>query len=157
MHVLDNNIIISGIESEVTPTYLTSAISATDTSLQVNDASAFHKIINGTAISASNVGYLKINDEVMSYSAISNDGKTITVYERGVSGTAVTQADESVVECYNLDGIPLTELNKTHTALQSPTLDSYDLVTTSIAIQGIKSGGNNIIASQNIQLSLIHI
>ena len=155
MHDLDNNVIISGIESEVTPTYLTSAIAAGDTSLQVNDASAFHKIINGVAISASNVAYIKINDEIMSYSAISNDGKTITVYERGVSGTAVTQADESIVECYNLDGIPLTELNKTHTALQTPTLDSYDLVTTSIAIQGIKSGGSSILASQNIQYEYV--
>ena len=66
--------------------------------------------------SASNLGYIKINDEIMSYSAISSNGKTITVNERGLDGTtAVAHADDTVVKCYNLDGIPLIELNKTHT------------------------------------------
>ena len=56
----------------------------------------------------------------MSYS-ISSDNQTITINERGLaSTTAVTHADESIVECYNLDGIPLTEINKTHTGILNP-------------------------------------
>ena len=111
MHDLNNNVVISGIVSEVSDTYLTSSISASDTAINVNDATAFHRIINGTAISTTNVGYIKIGDEIMSYSAISSNGKTITVHERGLDGTtAVAHADESVVKCYNLDGIPLTEI-----------------------------------------------
>ena len=156
MHDLDNNVIITGVISEVSDTYLTSSISATDTSINVNDASAFHKIINGGAISASNVGYIQIGGEVMSYSAISSNGKTITVHERGVDGTTgVAHADETVVKCYNLDGIPLTEINKTHAAIQSPSLDTYDLATSSIARLGIKSGGNNIVATQNVQYEIL--
>ena len=156
MHDLDNNVEIVGIASEVSDTYLTSSISAADTSIQVNDATAFHTIINGGAVGVSNLGYIKIEDEIMSYSAISNDGKTITVYERGLVGTdAVTHSDDSFVECYNLDGIPLTELNKTHTGIMSPTLDSYELSTNSIARLGIKSGGNQIVASQNIQYEVL--
>ena len=78
----------------------------------------------------------------MSYSAISSDNKTITINERGLDGTtAVTHADESIVECYNLDGIPLTEINKTHTGILNPTLDSYELSTSSIARLGIVGGG----------------
>ena len=100
---------------------MTASISATDTSVSVSDAAAFHKIINGGAIGGSNVGYIKIGDEIMSYSAISSDNKTITINERGLaSTTAVTHADESIVECYNLDGIPLTEINKTHTGILNP-------------------------------------
>ena len=156
MHDLDNNVVITGVISEVSDTYLTSSISATDTSINVNDASAFHKIINGAAISASNVGYMKIGNEVMSYSAISSNGKTITVNERGVDGTTgVAHADETVVKCYNIDGIPLTEINKTHAAIQNPTLDTYDLATSSIARLGIKSGGDNIVATQNIQYEIL--
>ena len=156
MHDLDNNVEIVGIASEVSDTYLTSSISAADTSIQVNDATAFHTIINGGAVGVSNLGYIKIEDEIMSYSAISNDGKTITVYERGLVGTdAVTHSDDSFVECYNLDGIPLTELNKTHTGIMAPTLDSYELSTNSIARLGIKSGGNHIVASQNIQYEVL--
>ena len=156
MHDLDNNVVITGVISEVSDTYLTSSISATDTTININDASAFHKIINGAAISASNVGYIKIGAEVMSYSAIASNGKSITVHERGVDGsTGVAHADESVVKCYNIDGIPLPEINKTHAAIQSPSLDTYDLATTSIARLGIRSGGDGIVATQNIQYEIL--
>ena len=142
MNDTDNNVTISGAISEVSNTYLTSALSDSDTSIQINDATAFHTIINGGIVTASNVGYIKIGNEIISYSGISNDGKTITVNERGVgSTTAVSHLDESVVECYNLDGIPLTEINKTHESLSDPTLDSYYLPTTSLGRLGIKSGG----------------
>ena len=156
MHDLDNNVIISGVKSEVSDTYLTSALSDTDTSIQTNDATAFHTIINGGSIGPNNVGYIKIENEIISYSAISVDGKTITVHERGVgSTTASTHADESVVSCYNLDGIPLVEINKTHEAISQPTLDSYYLATTSLARQGIKTGGAVTTATQNIQYEVI--
>ena len=156
MHSTSNNLTIEGVISEVSDTYLTASISDSDTSVSVNDASAFHKTINGVAISTSNVGYIKIDDEIMSYSAISNNNKTITVHERGLNGTtAVAHADESVVKCYNLDGIPLVEINKTHTGLLNPTLDSYELTTSSIARLGIRGGGTGIIASQNIQYSTL--
>ncbi len=156
MHDNDNNVTLTGITSEVSTTYLTSSISAADTSIQVNDGTAFHTTINGGTVGTANVGYVKIDDEIISYSAVSGDGKTITAYERGVDGTtAVTHTDDSVVECYNLDGIPLTELNKTHVAIMAPSLDSYELTTTSIAKLGIKSGGNSIEASQNIQYEVL--
>ena len=156
MHSAANNVIVEGVVSEVSDTALTASISSTDTSVAVGDATAFHKIINGAAIGTTNVGYIKINDEVMSYSAISGDNKTITVYERGLDGTtAVSHADESVVQCYNLDGIPLTEINKTHTGLGNTTLDYYELSTSSIARLGILGGGTNIFATQNIQYSTL--
>ena len=99
MHSTSNNVIVSGAVSEVSDTSLTASLSASDVSISVSDATAFHKIINGLAISVSNVGFIKIGTEVISYSAISGDNKTITVYERGVDGTtAISHADESVVE-----------------------------------------------------------
>ena len=156
MNDTDNNVIIDGVESEVSNTSLTSSLSDSDTTIQVSDATAFHTIINGQAIGTSNPGFIKIAEEIISYSAISQDGKTITALERGVgSTTAVSHADESTVECYNLDGIPLTEINKTHESLSEPTLDSYYLATTSLAKLGIKTGGNTITATQNIQYNVL--
>ena len=156
MHSASNNVVIEGVKSEVSSTILTASISASDTSVSVGDAAAFHKIINGAAIGPANVGYIKINDEIMSYSAISGDNKTITIAERGLDGTtAVSHSDDSVVECYNLDGIPLVEINKTHSGNVSATLDYYDLSTSSIARLGILGGGDNIVASQNIQYNTI--
>ena len=166
MHDPLNNVTVENVESEVSPTYLTASISASDTSVSVNDATAFHKIINGAAISASNPGYARIWNstqglaatfaEIVSYSAISTDGKTITVHERGLNGTTGrSHADETVIECYNLDGIPLTEINKTHTGIMNPTLDSYEITTSSIARLGIVGGGINTVATQNIQYEIL--
>ena len=107
-------------------------------------------------MSTSNLGYIQINGEIISYSAISGDGKTITAVDRGVgSTTAAAHEDDSIVECYNLDGIPLIEINKTHNAILNPTLDSYELSTTSIGTLGIISGGIDGYATQNIQYEVI--
>ena len=47
------------------------------------------------------------------------------------------------------DGIPLVEINKTHNGISSPTLDSYDITTTSIATLG--NTVEIILSQQNIQ------
>jgi len=185
MHSRANNVEIKGVESEIPPTILTSTLSSTATSISVQDASAFHTIINGSSINATNPGYLKIipaeyirdntaipgsdssteaynnwdtPHEIIAYSAINATGNTITVATsgRGMDGTAPQEWPAgSQVQCYNLDGIPLTEINKVHTALDDPTLDSYTLTTTSVANVGIRSGGAGVTATQNIPFETI--
>lgn len=156
MHSTANNVIIEGAISEVTNTYLTAAISATDTTIQVNDASAFHRIIGGTDVAADNTGFIKIGDEIISYNGFDNNFKTINVEARGADGTtAEAHEDESIVECYNLDGIPLTQINKTHLSISNPTLDTYELSTNAIGSQGITGGGDLIYASQNVQYEVM--
>ena len=95
----------------------------------------------------------------MAYSAVAADGTSLTIPQggRAQGGTSrVAHADlNSPVLCYNLDGIPLTEINKTHTTLESSTLDTYELETTSIASNGILNGGDNVYATQNIQYELL--
>ena len=153
MHDPTNQVTISGIISEIPPTTLRSSISSTGLSLSVADASAFHTIINGLPISSSNPGYIKILEEIMAYESISNDGTTITIKTsgRGLDGTAaVSHAEGEFVECYNLDGIPLIEINTDHSLIENPGLDSYDLRVDSIATSGITGGGIGATASQNI-------
>jgi hypothetical protein len=159
MHDLSNNVIITGIRSEVAPTTLRQEISSTDTTILVRDASAFHKRIGGFAYSESNPGYLRINGEIIQYVNISADGFTITVNSdtgRGVAGTtARSHPVGSIVECYNLDGIPLIEINKTHDRILNPTLDSYELRTSSVATFGISGGGIFGRATQNIPYEVL--
>lgn len=153
MHDTTNNVVISGLTSEISPTTLRSTISATDVTLSVTDASAFHTTVNGLPVSSVNPGYIKIGSEIMAYESIGNEGTTITIKSsgRGLDGTTATSHIEgSFVECYNLDGIPLTELNKTHAEIISPTIDSYQLATSSVANSGIRGGGTVATASQNV-------
>lgn len=154
MHDTTNNVVIEGVQSEVSPILLRTAITSTDTTITVSDASAFHKKIGGFSIGPDNPGYIKIDEEIIAYTAISNDGFTITVKTsggRGVgSSVAAAHGEGSTVHCYNLDGVPLTEINKVHTSILNPALDSYQLATTSVASVGIVGGGSKSYASQNI-------
>ena len=177
MHDSVNAVRIEGVISEVSPTiidsaYHTNGITATDGvtnsfQLHVNDASAFHTIINGEPISSSNSGYIILRDpeipeqhfEIIEYNAISSDGKILTLPagSRGQAGTqALVHSSSSIVECYNLDGIPLTEINKLHTSIGSPSIDSYKIGVTSVSTSGITSGGANVTATQNIQFEQVY-
>ena len=154
MHQRANNVEIEGVKSEVPDTTLTSTLSAGATSIQLSDGSQFHAIIGGAPIGDLNPGYIKIDDEIIKYSAISGTGQVITVASsgRGANGTAdVEHASGSIVECYNLDGIPLTEINKVHTSIECPWLDSFMLSVDHVATNGIRGGGSNVWASQNVQ------
>lgn len=173
MHDTNNNVQITGVRSEVDPTYLLNAIGATETSITVDNASLFHKVINGTPISQTNPGYIRIiasqvgengdipvtdigefvNQEIIPYTAISNDGSTITLQQR--TGSSYAFPEGSIVECYNLDGIPLTTINKIHTSISSPTLDTYDLFVGNVATDGIVSGGSLATATQNVQFDVL--
>ncbi len=177
MHDAANSVKIDGVISEVSPTlmdsaYHTNGITASDGvtstfALHVADASAFHSIINGTTISTSNKGFIVIRDpeipkqhfEIIEYQGISADGKIITIPAggRGQAGTAaLAHASNSIVECYNLDGIPLVEINKLHTAIGNPTIDSYKLAVTSVSTAGITSGGDDVTATQNVQFDQLY-
>ncbi len=158
MHQRTNNVKIEGAISEVGNTSLTSALAAAATTITVDNAIAFHKVVNGAAISNANPGYVKINDEIITYNAISSDGKTITVSTsgRGTNGTTdTTHASGAIVECYSLDGIPLIDINKTHTSISCPWLDTYMLHLNGVANNGIRAGGNMIYASQNTQFETL--
>ena len=158
MHSRTNNVKIEGVVSEISNTSLTSALAAAATTISVDNATAFHKIVNGSAISDANPGYVKINDEIIKYNAISSDGKTITVATsgRGSDGTTdTTHVSGSVVECYSLDGIPLIDINKTHTSLECPWMDTYMLQMQGVANNGIRAGGNSVFATQNTQFETL--
>ena len=187
MHNRSNNVEIKNVESEIPPTELTATLSSSATTISVANAGSFHKIVNGRAISTTNPGYIMLTSrpaarpvgalpgsdgategwfeilplvvkEVIAYSAISDDGQTITVAPSGRANDS-TAAQEwptgTTVSCYNLDGIPLTEINKVHTSIQDPTTDSYTLVTTSVATAGIRTGGYRVSATKNIPFELI--
>ncbi len=158
MHERANNVTVEGLISEISNTVLTSTLASDATTIAVQDALSFHQIINNAPVSTSNPGYIKIGNEIIAYSAVSNTGQTITVSTSGRGAnetTAAEHASGTQVECYNLDGIPLTELNKTHTSISCPWLDSYMLHTSSVATNGIRGGGKHTFATQNVQFETL--
>jgi hypothetical protein len=168
MHNANNYATLNGVISEIEPTQLAEPIIVTDGKdsqgnnisfdIKVSDARRFHKFINGRPVSPSNPGYIKIGFEIMAYQAISDDGRTITIRSggRGQTSTRIWEHDiDDDVLCYNFDGIPLIEINKTHTSIVNPTIDYYEIRISGVAFDGIKGGGENVFSTQNVQFEAL--
>ena len=164
-----NYLKISGVTSEVSNNTTAAQLSSTGTSIEIGENNGFHTTIGGSAVSASNPGFIRIlgveedgsGDEIIAYSGLSGtNNKVINFITNGRnysgtsgSSTGKTHAAGAIVECYNFDGIPLTKINKTHSSgissINSP--HSYNLQISGVnASTGVQGGGANIVASQNV-------
>jgi hypothetical protein len=172
-----NYVKVSNVISEVADTAVNmpGGFGTTSSQLTVDDASDFHTTIGGSAVSSANPGFVRIlgtdedgsGDEIIAYEAI--NGNVLDVVGHGVgtvtgrnwtngsgSATGLAHADNAVVECYNLAGIPLTLINTTHSSstggiisINSP--HSYNLqISGKTSGKSISAGGPNITVSQNI-------
>ena len=174
MYFSDNSVSISGVLPDIKPTKLTAEYSFTSTSqIAVGSATTFSTFEN-VGVGTTNPGYLLIGDEIIEYTNVSgnsiggdivrgNNPKTYPV------GTPVYK--------YELGGINLNRINRTHslsevTKLDPFTFDSYQVkIDTSsttgtdrstdvgfpkLYINGNKStGGSEVRASQNMPFEII--
>ena len=143
MYSSSNNVIISGVSSDITTTLSSAITSTTQTSIVINANADFVASNDGSNI------YIKIGDEVIVGTISSN---TITASTRGLEGTAVAHANGALVELYQLNGIPLTQVNKTHIALSNILIDSYTVATSTAANSSSNQGGTAVIATENAML-----
>ena len=110
MYHENNRVVISGVESDVLPTKLTSPYSSDSTAnLFVEDSSEFSTFEN-IGVGTTTAGYLRIGDEIITYTETSTG--TIGGITRGsnpknyVVGTPVFK--------YEMGGVSLRRVNKTH-------------------------------------------
>tara|TARA_Y100001938_G_scaffold51208_1_gene71445 strand:- start:555 stop:7355 length:6801 start_codon:yes stop_codon:yes gene_type:complete len=143
MYSTSNNVIISGVSSGITTTLAGAISSTSQTSISINANSDFVASNDGSNI------YIKIGSEVI-VGTIS--GTTITASTRGLEGTAATHSNGATVELYQLNGIPLTQVNKTHTALANIRIDSYTVATSTAATSSSNQGGNSVVATENAMI-----
>ena len=144
MMATSNNVIISGAKSDVSTT-LNGAITNSATSLTLTSGTGF------VASNDSSRCYVKIDNEIM-FGTIS--GTTLSSITRGQDGTtAAAHSNGATVELYQLNGIPLTEINKTHTSIGNTMIDTYTITTSTAADATVSvGGGNSIVATENAQM-----
>ena len=149
-----NNVTISGVKGEVSPSTLTNAITNVQTgSIAVADST------NWPA-----TGYVKIDNELIYY----DNKPSVTSIRIPASGgraynstTATSHEAASIIELYMIgcdatSGIPLTEINKTHTSLTSvPELDSFQVTTTTAANATLRGGGEGVQCTKNISMDVM--
>ena len=156
MYATSNNVQISGVRGLISTT-LNGAITTTSTSLTLTSASGF------AASNLSSRCYVKINNEII-YGTLS--GTTISSLVRGdsidTSGATAAHADDSTVELYQIHGVPLDQINKSHTAIANIDTNSYTVtLTTTPTITGADGtpksqiGLNNVYATENYRFENI--
>ena len=133
MYWTDNQVEISGAESDIKPTKLAVAYQLGDTgSISVDDASEFGTFEN-VGVGTTNTGFLRIGNEIIEYTSVSGNiigGNIVRSQSVVGSGPAVSYPVGSPVYKYELGGVNLARINKTHnlsdvTVTNPITYDSY--------------------------------
>ena len=143
MYDVDSNVTISGVNSGITTT-LSGAISNSATSLNLSSVSSFPSSATSGPI------HLKIGDEIMTGTISSAAVSSITRAQDGT--TAAAHADGATVELYQINNVPLTEINKTHTAISNIGIDSYVITTSTQSDTASTGGGANVTATENAMI-----
>lgn len=143
MYDVDSNVIISGAKSGISTT-LNGAITNSATTLTLSSVSLFPTSATSGTI------HLKIGDEIMS-GTISGTG--LSSLTRGADNTtAAAHSSGATVELYQINNVPLTEINKTHTTISNIGIDSYVIATSTNSDTASTSGGSAITATENAMM-----
>ena len=106
MYHENNRVVLSGVESDIVPTKLTSPYASdATTDIQVDSVTNLGTFEN-VGVSATTPGYLKIGDEIIEYT--STDGSVIGGVTRGIDSTQVRNyVTGTPVYKYEMGGVSL--------------------------------------------------
>ena len=155
MYATTNNVTIDGVVSGASTT-LNGAMTAAATTLTLTSGTSFDDTSGKYSKTASNLYYIKIDDEIMTYTTISTNA--VSGLSRGVnSTTTASHADGATVYLYQANKIPFTEINKTHTALANIEIDSYTVTLTTTPVTDgsggtTEFGGTSVTATENAMM-----
>jgi hypothetical protein len=149
MYSTSNNVVITGVSSGISTTLATNALTTTSTSLTLTSATNFPS--SGTV-------HVKIANEIISGTI---SGTTISSLTRGIGDSdAAAHAVGATIELYQINSVPLTEINKTHTSISNIGIDSYVITVSSTpSVSGesgvAEVGGTAVYASENYRFELM--
>jgi len=158
MYSTSNNVEIRNATSGLSTT-LNGAITNAATSLVLDPSATGGSSVTGFAASNdSSKIYLKIGNEILT-GTLSNLNVTSLSRAQG-STTAAAHADNTTVELYQINGTPLTEINKVHNAIANINIDSYTIaITNAPTISGSSDtsevGGISVFASENYRYETV--
>ena len=126
MHSDVNKVIISGAKSSIKPSLLTDDYDSSSTSdILISNGTEFENF-EGVSVGSTNPGYAMISNEIIKYTGVS--GNTLTGITREISGTkAFSYSVDDEIYKYELNGVSLIRINKTHSLSDSEVSDSIGL------------------------------
>jgi hypothetical protein len=118
MYSNTNQLTLKNVQSSTSPVVLTSELLAENiTSISIGSGNTTNfATFEGISVGPTNPGYVKINNELIGYSGVSASGiLTIISGGRGIDSTIVsTHQINSLMYKYELNGVSLRRINKTH-------------------------------------------
>ena len=113
MYSNTNKLVISGAESTVPSTTISSQLLSTDVSvINLSDTTNF-KTFEGVVVSSDNPGYVKIENEIIKYINVVNN--TLTGVVRAIDSTIPLDYDSNtLVHKYEMNGVSLRRINTDH-------------------------------------------
>ena len=104
---------VRNVASDVTPSTLATPYNFDATTFLTLERTDEYANFEGVGVAGTNPGYIKINDEIISYTGV--NGRTLTGITRGVDNTVVaSHASGETVEKYELNGVSLRRINRPH-------------------------------------------
>ena len=175
MYSTQNTVTFTDVASDVQPTVLSADYDSSSTgSISVDDATDFAEFEN-VGVGSTNLGYVKVGSEILSYSGVSNN--TLTGVTRGVDSTkTLSHSSLDIVNKYELNGVSLRRINTNHnladaTVSNPQGLDYFNIkvdmssngvnrsVGTSLPIlrfnQTKSAGGSQILSTENIPFEIV--
>ncbi len=143
MHHEQNRVTLSDVETDISPTKLSLPYGSSSTStLSVVSTDNFGTFEN-VSVGATNPGLLKVGDEVMQYTGAS--GGSITGITRGNNAKGYIKG--SPVRKYELGGVSLARINRTHLLSDVTDLDpnpiTFDSYTIKVDTSALTSAQTN--------------
>jgi len=177
MHAFNNFVTISGVESDVPITTLTADYTNDSTADISVVASSNFDTFEGVGVGTTNYGYLKIGNEIISYTG-TGSGTITGITTRGVDNTnSFTYPSGTEVRKYEFGGVSLRRINRNHnmnnpavTVPNAKDLDYYHIkvdmnsngtdrsggtLSDRFFTSTKRSGGLNVKATQNIQFETL--
>jgi len=109
MYSSTNKVVISDVEPDVPSTTLSSNLTIDETATISIASTANFGTFEGQTVSGSYLGYAKIGDEIISYSAVGSG--TLTISSRSVEGVVQPHSSGSLITKYELNGVSLRRIN----------------------------------------------
>jgi hypothetical protein len=177
MYAKNNKLALYGVESSSSPSTLSVPLSSQEVSnISIASTSNFTSF-EGVPVSITNPGYIKIENEIISYTSVGAGTLSIASNGRGIDSTiAIGHENGSLVYKYELNGISLRRINATHDISDFGIgLDEYYIEIDRSSATGIDRsidgtpanmpevsfnseatlGGSKVLATENIQYSSI--
>jgi hypothetical protein len=177
MHASRNIVKISNVSSDIPFVTLSAEYDATSNDSIILSSVGIFTSFENVSVSSTNPGYIRIDNEIISYTGVSNDDSSLTGITRAIDQTnSYTYPLQTKVYKYENNGISLRRINKNHNLSSSNATNSIDLdhyyIKLDMSTNGVdrttgigfpklyisetkSSGGSQITASQNIPFEVI--